>query len=123
MTDKYLEAGYDCATHGFGQRPAVLVVDLQDDPEMANQIPATIESKNHLQQQLAKLQGAKGGRLVVRPQGGRGRGGSCQEQQAGGETLEPGFPEVVEHDYFLKDRKSTRLNSSHSSVSRMPSSA
>ncbi len=28
MTDKYLEAGYDCATHGFGQRPAVLVVDL-----------------------------------------------------------------------------------------------
>ena len=28
-----------------------------------------------------------------------------------------------ENDYQLRDRKSTRLNSSHSSVSRMPSSA
>ena len=31
--------------------------------------------------------------------------------------------EEIKKDIYKKDRKSTRLNSSHSSVSRMPSSA
>ena len=34
-----------------------------------------------------------------------------------------GWKEGDELDFILQDRKSTRLNSSHSSVSRMPSSA
>ena len=37
------------------------------------------------------------------------------------ETINSGKAHIVEPD--LEDRKSTRLNSSHSSVSRMPSSA
>ncbi len=38
MSDKYREAGYDIARHGFGTRPAVLVVDLHvtfTDPQYA----------------------------------------------------------------------------------------
>ena len=33
------------------------------------------------------------------------------------------FPQMVEHTIAVQDRKSTRLNSSHSGQSRMPSSA
>ena len=45
------------------------------------------------------------------------------------EALEVSFESVVEHtskasqEHFGEDRKSTRLNSSHSGESRMPSSA
>ena len=33
------------------------------------------------------------------------------------------FLNLVEYDYYFTDRKSTRLNSSHTDISRMPSSA
>ena len=42
-----------------------------------------------------------------------------------GQMLVTGFPDGTMNDSFLQlvDRKSTRLNSSHSAKSRMPSSA
>ena len=33
------------------------------------------------------------------------------------------YPDVYITDFFVEDRKSTRLNSSHTDISRMPSSA
>ena len=48
------------------------------------------------------------------------------EQRAAAQRSSPGagrFEELVKSAAVAEDRKSTRLNSSHSSVSRMPSSA
>ena len=38
-------------------------------------------------------------------------------------TMDPHQAQEIREAYYKADRKSTRLNSSHSSVSRMPSSA
>ena len=39
------------------------------------------------------------------------------------QTGEPAYDVVIRNGRVLEDRKSTRLNSSHSDLSRMPSSA
>ena len=48
-----------------------------------------------------------------------------QARKVNGQKLQLEFAEVLQKESStgIKDRKSTRLNSSHSSVSRMPSSA
>ena len=47
----------------------------------------------------------------------------AQSQQSNSDDLFGVTIKVAEPGYIPPDRKSTRLNSSHSSVSRMPSSA
>ena len=48
---------------------------------------------------------------------------ACRWQQQGRDRLEPALERAIELSAELVDRKSTRLNSSHEWISRMPSSA
>src|SRR3546814_17955902 len=60
---------------------------------------------------------------VALPAADRQLGGEVFEQRVGDAEVALGVLEVDRIDLVRQDRKSTRLNSSHSCASRMPSSA
>ena len=82
---------------------------FEKDMEIENHVRLKILSKQHTPDQLEKMVGVKGDRSWL---AGEFRNKTTIKEKMNGWLIESKL-----------DRKSTRLNSSHTDISRMPSSA